>query len=60
MFEFNNARERFLLVAGLVASAVFALVLALYAGNSYIACSHAGDPLIGHAVSTTDGGQKPR
>jgi hypothetical protein len=53
MFRFFNSRQSFFLAAGITASAILGLAVALYAGKRYIAWRHSGHPLNGQAVLTS-------
>jgi hypothetical protein len=55
MFRFVTSRQSFFLAAGIAASAILGLTVALYAGKKYIAWRHSGDPLNGQAVLTNKG-----
>jgi hypothetical protein len=53
MFRFVTSKHSFFLAAGIAASAILGLTVALYVGKKYIAWRHSGDPLNGQAVLTT-------
>jgi len=49
------SRQSFFLAAGIAASAILRLTVALYVGKNYIAWRHSGDPLNGQAMLTSKG-----